>query len=403
MLATLDIAIGLVLVFSCVSLVCSILNEWLSGILAMRGRLLWQGIETMLTKDLRDQVCRHHLIQSLVRKSWFDTLWPFNRSKPAYVPTQTFTLALLDVLGWKAQAAPAPGAPAAAAPAPAPPAPAAPAPAAPAPAAANVLAPVGGAMPTTIQQLLASVQALDAGSLRNGLKALVDAAGTATGSAAVAGAANQPAVDPLEIARQNIGQWYDSAMDRVTGAYKRWSQLALFVIGLLVATLLGIDAKEITKALQANPELRAAAVQAAQSWVRQHPEAAAKTGGNAAAKDKVTATPVNPGTPPPPPAAGSNPATTPAPQSLDAVKSQLDSLRQKLAGLDIPLSPWDQDQYKTPWDWLGEHLLGFLLTALAASLGAPFWFDLLNRFVSLRSAGKKPEPQAAAGHGTTAT
>jgi hypothetical protein len=36
-------------------------------------------------------------------------------------------------------------------------------------------------------------------------------------------------------------------------------------------------------------------------------------------------------------------------------------------------------------------ILGILLTAIAASLGAPFWFDLLNRFVSIRSTGKAPE------------
>lgn len=34
--------------------------------------------------------------------------------------------------------------------------------------------------------------------------------------------------------------------------------------------------------------------------------------------------------------------------------------------------------------------LGFLITALAISLGAPFWFDLLNRFVNLRVSGAKP-------------
>jgi hypothetical protein len=27
-------------------------------------------------------------------------------------------------------------------------------------------------------------------------------------------------------------------------------------------------------------------------------------------------------------------------------------------------------------------------------LGAPFWFDLINKIVSLRAAGKKPEEEA---------
>lgn len=38
-------------------------------------------------------------------------------------------------------------------------------------------------------------------------------------------------------------------------------------------------------------------------------------------------------------------------------------------------------------------ILGFVLTALAGSLGAPFWFDTLNKVITVRSAGKKPEEQ----------
>ena len=39
----------------------------------------------------------------------------------------------------------------------------------------------------------------------------------------------------------------------------------------------------------------------------------------------------------------------------------------------------------------GMKLAGLLVTAGALSLGAPFWFDLLNKLVNLRAAGKKPK------------
>jgi hypothetical protein len=39
----------------------------------------------------------------------------------------------------------------------------------------------------------------------------------------------------------------------------------------------------------------------------------------------------------------------------------------------------------------GKKLLGFLLTAFAICLGAPFWFDLLNKLVRLRAAGKRED------------
>jgi hypothetical protein len=38
------------------------------------------------------------------------------------------------------------------------------------------------------------------------------------------------------------------------------------------------------------------------------------------------------------------------------------------------------------------HGIGWLLTALAASLGAPFWFDLLSKFMNVRQAGERPKP-----------
>lgn len=42
-------------------------------------------------------------------------------------------------------------------------------------------------------------------------------------------------------------------------------------------------------------------------------------------------------------------------------------------------------KHATPVDWIG-----FIITALAITLGAPFWFDLLNRFVNVRAGGNNP-------------
>jgi hypothetical protein len=42
-------------------------------------------------------------------------------------------------------------------------------------------------------------------------------------------------------------------------------------------------------------------------------------------------------------------------------------------------------------------LLGWLMTALAALFGAPFWFDTLQRFVSLRGTGDPPAEAATTG------
>lgn len=39
----------------------------------------------------------------------------------------------------------------------------------------------------------------------------------------------------------------------------------------------------------------------------------------------------------------------------------------------------------------GSRLIGFIITGLMLSLGAPFWFDLLRKLVALRGSGVKPE------------
>ena len=49
--------------------------------------------------------------------------------------------------------------------------------------------------------------------------------------------------------------------------------------------------------------------------------------------------------------------------------------------------------------WWAKKFIGLLLTVIAASLGAPFWFDLLNKAVNLRLTGQKPpEKSVSAQH-----
>ena len=48
-------------------------------------------------------------------------------------------------------------------------------------------------------------------------------------------------------------------------------------------------------------------------------------------------------------------------------------------------------------------LIGFLITALAITLGAPFWFDLLNRFVNIRAGGNKPSEDSGSSNSSAAS
>ena len=50
-----------------------------------------------------------------------------------------------------------------------------------------------------------------------------------------------------------------------------------------------------------------------------------------------------------------------------------------------------------PWLWtvVPSHLAGWILTAIAASLGAPYWFDTLNKFMNVRAAGTSPSEKGS--------
>ena len=76
--------------------------------------------------------------------------------------------------------------------------------------------------------------------------------------------------------------------------------------------------------------------------------------------------------------------------TLDALTAELEE-----AGLPIGWTQFWERLESVPdgepafWLWV-QTVFGIVLTALAASLGAPFWFDLLNKFIKLRGSGIIP-------------
>ena len=269
--------------------------------------------------------------------------------------------------------------------------------------------------------------------------------------------------------KQNIEIWFNNAMDRVGGWYKRRSQWVIAGLGMLVAVCMNVDAILIVKYLDTHSGVRDALVARAKAYSASasapvleaaasgtqggpvqrpagSPPALRTNSGDsfegvlqfqkpAAAGGQVTLTssdkdvtlrkasvPVEAG------ASGvkfnidSKPSTKVAQVSIAAsgaangvatvqidpsLDAQFTAVETKLMELNLPIGwvrtkptqseldnrqlvPWND--LATSWaDTVAFHLLGWLLTALAATLGAPFWFDTLNRFISIRSAGKAPE------------
>ncbi len=160
----------------------------------------------------------------------------------------------------------------------------------------------------------------------------------------------------LNKAQANIEAWYDSGMDRVSGWYKRSTQWVIFWTGLFVAIALNINTISIADYLYRNDAARTAIVARAE----------------AAAQDTAFVS-----------------------RNYNAARSELDSLGLPIGwtnGWGAPRQRIDRktDRFEV-WNDLFGPLLGWLFTAFAATMGAPFWFDVLNKVMVIRSTVKPHE------------
>jgi hypothetical protein len=186
-------------------------------------------------------------------------------------------------------------------------------------------------------------------------------------------------VDKLEA---GLAQWFDDSMDRMTGWYKRNVQIVLFLLGLAIAAGFNVNSLEIARVLWTEPLLRDAVVRNADKYLHDRQEPARQDSAKLDSAKQDGAKP-------------------------NGVKP-IAELETELYGLRLPIG-WDHDTSaclfrqsscgKPPggseltWAWL-VLIAGWLITALASSLGTQFWFQVLGEALSLRAAGAKP-PKAS--------
>ncbi|HTN92903.1 MAG TPA: hypothetical protein VL242_54920, partial [Sorangium sp.] len=202
-------------------------------------------------------------------------------------------------------------------------------------------------------------------------------------------------VRDMREANIRLERWFNDAMDRAAGRYKRRAQLIISATALVLCVGFNADSIKLAGALSRDAAMRAAMIVAAQEMAKTPPLEAPLDGGMDRDEDVMAA--VNKGS---------------------GAHKQLTGL-----GLDITWGVQAPEQMSAPGLWkalsalLGQGVVawirgvldrllspGILITAAAASLGAPFWFDLLNKLVNLRTAGKSPEPyEPAKGAGPDAS
>jgi hypothetical protein len=196
----------------------------------------------------------------------------------------------------------------------------------------------------------------------------------------------------LNAASKAVAAWYDSAMERVSGWYKRSARNSLFLIGAAVAVALNVDSIEITRTLMRSDDLREAVVQEALAA-----SATGKIGGVQIVKDGVPVTP-SPEDVKALIAAGEQLEAKGLPIGFSCLAPAFDAEPDsESAGIRALIDNCMTAAKKTSGGAMILKVIGWLITALALALGAPFWFQLLNRLVDLRGAGTKPLPASGKG------
>ncbi len=187
----------------------------------------------------------------------------------------------------------------------------------------------------------------------------------------------------IEMFRSKVEDWFNSSMSRITGTLKkRYSRPATLFVAILVTVFLNADSIALTKYLYSNPEVRTKiAMQAYNATsdtnlIKQVQQL------------RLSGTDSLPG----------NSASAEA--IKDTMIQKINEMAKAKQGLAdaMPLT-WKRYELNDTNGKFSALLLfskitGLLATILAIMMGAPFWFDVLNKISNLRSTGAKPAGQS---------
>ena len=379
--AIVDVIIGLVFIYILLSIICSGLTEFIVGkLLSLRSKNLQQGLISMLSDEkLLKKFNEHPLIKGLTKPG----------ENPSYIPSDIFARALLDIL--------------------------------------NLENP-----DKTIESAISAIPHEDIKKLLRSLQHDVRA--------------------DLSNIQKNLSKWYDDSMERFSGWYQRKAQNWTYGIAIAVVIVLNVDSFTIANKLWIDKELREYIVSAAEESNRTRTETGTdgkesnqRVEEGRAAYAELT----GPGLPigwdfslkyqyiiDDAKASGLQKnkdlrkknmnCLTEFSNRLGTYKDKEFKTNKELSDFIKSLSESNKTQDESEkrcqdfilqneqtiiesfnlgiidlvakypgifWRGVCNHWLGWIFTAMAVSLGAPFWFDILNKIINARIAGKKPEAE----------
>jgi hypothetical protein len=156
--------------------------------------------------------------------------------------------------------------------------------------------------------------------------------------------------------KKEIFSWFEECMERANTWYSRKVQYILLFLGFIIALSVNGDTLRMIRKLNNDEKLRSELVKSASDYVKENP---------------------------------TNPNV-----SKDSLKIKIGEEYNSLISDSHQLLGWEKNSDKKYFDEqmhfesIFAKIFGFLLTAVAISLGSNFWFDLLKRLFNIRTLGK---------------
>jgi hypothetical protein len=315
----LDVAAGIIFGFLAISLFTSAAVEAINSVLNVRVKNLRTGVMALVNDPNFTGLAKELYAHALVSPLGPGAADPL-KNAPAYIDKTQFAEALLDITGLSAAT------PAAAAQAPA--------------------VQAAAELKTRIDALNTQVANIADPQIKQLLQGMVTRCG---------GDSNR--------LKNDLANWFDNGMDRLSGRFKRRTQWMTFLIALVTAFVVNLDTIRVATLLWEQPAL--------------------------AQRLKFTSI------------KSSDPTTS---EEAIARGEEVIAAINKMAqdGFPVGWPPghfFDIQDEKGKWQafWVASPsvsyrpLIGWFITAVAALFGAPFWFDILQSVIRLKGAGPSPD------------
>jgi hypothetical protein len=169
---------------------------------------------------------------------------------------------------------------------------------------------------------------------------------------------------------KGVSIWVDRSLIVLGEGYKQRMRLITLLLGFAIAIAFNVDTLNMAQRLYGDKELRDQLSVAAEQYVQKvSPEVFDRC-------NKLT------------------PEDRKKAAECEPIQRMAASITQRGATFaKLPIG-WDTADWATTDGTIwGLRFLGWIMTALAISLGAPFWFDALNRVVNVRHGISRPSPQ----------